>query len=223
MTSDFRAPGWLARHQAVGWLMFIIGILAFSFMAFQLKTNGPLVGLDMSTERTYQALAAHSTPGFDEIMTFGFFLGKEMTEVIGAILVVYFLYKRFWPEVFMVLIGWSGGAAIWFILTRYFDRVRPEPQMGIVVHEPSFPSGHTMQAVLCFGMLAYFIIPKMPNLFWKWVIAIAAIATMLFVGYSRLFESGHYLSDLLAGYALGIAWAGLVYTVLETFTLRRRA
>jgi membrane-associated phospholipid phosphatase len=71
-------------------------------------------------------------------------------------------------------------------------------------------------------MLAYFLIPRMPSLFWKWVIAIAGIATVLFIGYSRLFEGGHYLMDLIAGAALGIAWGGLVYTVLETFVVRRR-
>ena len=36
---------------------------------------------------------------------------------------------------------------------------------------------------------------------------------MLFDGFSRIFQGNHYLTDVLAGYALGIAWAGLVYTV----------
>lgn len=222
MSCDFRAPGWLARHPMVGVVLFILGMLVFGALAYELKTQGPLVQSDIALASRYHAMATKAPAPIVEIMTFGFFLGKEVIELIGAILVIYFLYKRFWPELGMVLIGWSGGALLWILITRYFDRVRPEAQIGIVVHEPSFPSGHTMQTALCFGLLAYFLVPRMPSLFWKWVIVIVAILTSLFIGFSRLFEGGHYLTDLIAGYALGIAWAALVYTVLETFVVRRR-
>jgi membrane-associated phospholipid phosphatase len=222
MSSELRAPGWLARHPVVGILMVILGTLAFATLAFQLQTHSGLVRADVPLASRLHSIAVSTASTTNETMTFGFFLGKEVEEIIGAILVVYFVHKRFWPELGMIIVGWTGGAAIWFVLTRYFDRVRPAAQMGIVVHVPSFPSGHTMQATLCFGLLAYLLLPKMPSLFWKWVTVIAAVLTVLFIGFSRLFQGGHYLTDLLAGYALGIAWAGLVYTVLETFALRRR-
>jgi undecaprenyl-diphosphatase len=54
------------------------------------------------------------------------------------------------------------------------------------------------------------------------VIAIAALVAVLFIGYSRLVQGGHYLTDVIAGYALGIAWAGLIYSLMETFVIRRR-
>jgi undecaprenyl-diphosphatase len=44
-----------------------------------------------------------------------------------------------------------------------------------------------------------------------------AVLIVLFVGYARLYLGGHYLTDLIAGYALGIAWAGLIYTLLEKY------
>ena len=184
MSCDFRAPGWLARHPKFGVILFIVGMLIFGVLAYELKTQGPLVRSDIGLASTLHAMATKAPASIVEIMTFGFFLGKEVIEVIGAILVVYFLYKRFWPELGMVLIGWSGGALLWILITRYFDRVRPEAQIGIVVHEPSFPSGHTMQTALCFGLLAYFLVPRMPSLFWKWVIVIVAILTSLFIGFS---------------------------------------
>ncbi len=79
-----------------------------------------------------------------------------------------------------------------------------------------------MFVTLALGLLAYMLVPKMPSLFWKWVIAIAAVLLMLFVGFSRVFQGGHFLSDVLAGYALALAWGALIYTVLEIFTLGRR-
>ncbi|MGE5073584.1 MAG: phosphatase PAP2 family protein [Anaerolineae bacterium] len=222
MSGDFRSPGWLARHPVVGTLMFIIGGLIFAVLAYEVRTKGSLLQWDVPLAAQAHATALREPASITEILTFGFFLGKEMTEIIGAILVIYFLYKRLWPELGMVLIGWSGAALLWIFLTRFFDRMRPEAQMGIVVHDPSFPSGHTTQAVLCFGMLAYFLIPRMPSVFWKWVIALAAIATMVFIGYSRFMQGGHYFTDLIAGYALGIAWAGLIYTWMDSYVNRRR-
>ena len=47
------------------------------------------------------------------------------------------------------------------------------------------------------------------------------VAPLLIVGYvefSRIFMSGYYLTDVLAGYAGGIAWSGLGYTFLEKFS-----
>lgn len=221
MSCDFRSPGWLVRHPIAGVLMVIVGGLLFGFMAFQLRTNGPLISNDVALASQLHDTAVRTAALTNETMTFGFFLGKEDLELVGVLLAIYFIYKKLWPELGMIIIGWTGGTVIWFFLTRYFDRTRPAEQMGIPVHAPSFPSGHTMQAVLCLGLVAYFLIPRMPSAFWKWVIAIAAILTMLFIGFSRLFQGGHYLTDVLAGYGLGLAWAGLVYTVLEIFTLRR--
>ncbi|HTP03324.1 MAG TPA: phosphatase PAP2 family protein [Anaerolineales bacterium] len=219
---EFSAPGWLVTHPVAPILAILIGSAVFGWLAIQVKTNGPWLRSDILLAAQFHAMAAQATPAIIEIMTFGFFLGKEMVEIIGVILVVYFLHKRFWPELGMVLIGWSGGALLWIFITQYFHRARPDAQIGIVVHEPSFPSGHTMQSILCFGLLAYFLVPRMPSLFWKWVVVITAIATALFIGYSRLYEGGHYPIDLIAGYALGIAWGALIYTVMEIFVVRRR-
>ena len=219
---EFRAPGWLARHVGVAVILVIVGGLLFGAMAYELKTSGPLISTDTALASSLHATAVSTANTTNETMTFGFFLGKEVIELIGVILVIYFLYKKFWPELGMVLIGWSGGTVIWFFVTRYFDRMRPAEQMGIPVHYPSFPSGHTMQSMLVFGLLAYFLMPHLPNTFWRWIIAMVAVVAMLFVGFSRVFQGGHYLSDVLAGYGLGLAWGALIYTWMETYTLKRR-
>jgi len=122
----------------------------------------------------------------------------------------------------MLIVGLGGGAIIWYFLIGIFNRHRPEAQIGIVVTDPSFPSGHVITAILFYGLLAYFLVPKMPSLFWKWVLVIATILTILYIGFSRLFLGGHYLTDILAGYSLGIAWAGLVYTLIERISMRRK-
>ncbi len=220
---ELSAPGWLARHALIAVLLILLGGLSFGALAYELQTNGPMVQLDTQLSSMFHGMILKTPGPIVEEMTFGFFLGKEDLQLLGAILVVYFLYKKYWPEIGMVLIGWAGGSLIWTPLIYYFNRMRPAQQVGIQVHTiPSFPSGHSMFALLALGLLAYMVVPKMPSLFWKWVVAIAAVLLILFVGFSRVFENGHYLSDVLAGYALGLAWGVLVYTVLEFFVIRRR-
>ena len=214
-SNALRSPGWLAARPMIGVLMFVLGGLLFGALAYNVETRGPLLQWDTPLAQEMHTEATQTPLGTLEYLIFGFFLGKELIQVIGGILVLYFLYKRFWRELAMVLVGLGGGGYLWYVLSRYFERPRPSAQLGIVVTDPSFPSGHTIAAVLCYGLLAYLLVPKMPSTFWKVFVIVVALFAIAFIGFSRLFLGGHYLTDIVAGYALGVAWAGLVYTVLE--------
>jgi undecaprenyl-diphosphatase len=222
ISRDLRVPGWLAQWPIIGILMFLIGSLMFGALAYNVWTKGPLLQWDVPVTTELHNEAVKEPPRIIELILFGFYVGKELVQVLAIILALYFLHKRFWRELAMLLIGLGGGAVMWYYLIGIFNRHRPDAQIGIVVTDPSFPSGHVITAVLFYGLLAYLFVPKMPSLFWKWVVVIASILTMLYIGFSRLFLGGHYLTDLLAGYALGIAWAGLVYTLIERISMGRR-
>ena len=200
--------------------MFLVGAILFGAIAFSVSTQGLLLQWDLPLARQFHAQAVRQPEQIIEILMFGFFAGKELLLVIVAILTLYFLHKRFWPELGMLLLGAGGGAILWSVLIEIFDRVRPAQQIGIVVSDFSFPSGHALSAVICYGLLAYLFIPKMPSLFWKWVVGIAAVLTMAFIGFSRLYLGGHYLTDVVAGYALGFVWTGLVFTLIESLFLK---
>jgi membrane-associated phospholipid phosphatase len=219
---DLRVPGWLAKWPLIGVVMVLVGGLLFGAFAYNVWTKGPLLQWDMPLAREFHNEAVKEPERIIELLIFGFFVGKELVQVFAIILGLYFLHKRFWPELAMLLVGLGGGAIIWYYLIGIFNRHRPDAQIGIVVTDPSFPSGHVITAVLFYGLLAYMLVPKMPSRFWKWVVVIAAVLTMLYIGFSRLFLGGHYLTDILAGYALGIAWAGLVYTVIEGIFMKRK-
>ena len=217
-----RAPGLFRERPIIGFLMIILGSLGLAALGYNLLIHGPLVELDQSTYEHLITNAKAAPPIVNEIMVFGFFIGKQVVLVLVTILSIYFLYQRYWRELAMLLISSAVGSVVWNFIISYFARPRPPEQTGLVIKTlPSFPSGHAMSALICYGFLAYLLVPKMPSLFWKWTVSIVALLIVLFDGFSRIFQGGHYLTDVLAGYALGIAWAGLVYTIIERIFIKK--
>jgi undecaprenyl-diphosphatase len=199
------------------------GSLTFAALGYNLLHPGTLVQLDNSLHQVLLAKARNAPPAVNEIMLFGFFAGKQVILFIVTILSIYFFHKRYWPELGMLLMSSAAGSVIWNLAISYFARPRPLQQAGLAVTTiPSFPSGHAMSTVICFGFLAYLLVPRMPTLFWKWAVSIAAILIILFNGFSRMFHGGHYLTDVIGGYALGLAWASLVYLIIEDISLKRK-
>ena len=100
-----------------------------------------------------------------------------------------------------------GGSFLTGILGKYLWH-RPRPVDVAVYLEKSwaFPSGHAILAVSLYGFLIYF--------FWKQFqirgIKVAAVffglLIILLIGFSRLYLGVHYLSDVLAGYMVGVFW-----------------
>ena len=223
MSGELRSPGSLARRPWIGFLLFLAGMIIFGVLAYNLKTNGPLLRWDVPVYKSLHAKAL-SLPGtVNEVMMFGYFVGKEMIQLFMVVLGLYFLHKRLWRELTMMLVGSAGGSLIWHFINTYFNRPRPEAQLGISLTNPSFPSGHVSSSLLFYGLLAYLLFPRMPGRAWKWLLVIATILWLAFAGFSRVFQGGHYLTDVIAGYGWGLAWAGLAFTSVEIFFARRRS
>ncbi len=210
-----RSPGLFHQKPWLGIFLLLIGSGVFAAIGYALLTKSSLLQIDTTLYKNLLATAKQASPTVDELMLYGFFLGKEVLQLLVAVLAGYLLYQRAWREFWMLIISSPGGSLVWRYFNLYFNRPRPQEQLGLVITNPSFPSGHVMSALICYGLLAYLLIPKMPSTFWKWLVALTALALMLFVGVSRVFEGSHYLTDVIGGYALGLAWASLVYTLLE--------
>jgi membrane-associated phospholipid phosphatase len=219
-----RSPGVLGRWPLIGLLLVLLGLGAFAFFAFNVQANGPLVHNDVVVENTLHQDALASPSWLRDIMISGYYFGQHVIVAIGIVLAVYFIYRRFWPELLMVLIAWAGEGSLWLVLSGYFHRTRPVFAVPVwhQMTAPSFPSGHTLSAVMCYGLLAYLIVPKIRSGWGKAAVIALAALLVAFIGFSRVFIGDHYLTDVLAGLALGFAWAGLVYTVVELVARSRR-
>ena len=216
------APHLLARWPIIGLVMFLFGGLVFGALTYNLYARGPLLQWDRALANTLPAIGLKSPLFVKYIMIAGFYLGKDVLNGVDVLLGLYFLYKRYWRELTLVTVGWGGAALIFHFLSTLIGRMRPPTQIWIIVNIPGFPSGHAIFTTVCYGLIAYLLVPKMPSLFWKFIVVAAALLIIGFVGFSRIFTGGHYLTDILAGYAVGIAWFGLAFTLIEMYFQERR-
>ena len=221
--SDFRSSGLLAKWPGIGLLMFIFGSLMFGGLTYNLFAHGPLLAWDKALANTLPAIGLKSPVYVKDIMIAGFYMGKEVVTGLSILFSLYFLYKRYWQEFAMMTIGWLGSAVLFNAFSRFIGRVRPPTQIWIIVHLPGFPSGHAVAVVTFYGLIAYLLAPKIHSAFGKIVVIMVALFIIVFVGFSRIFTGGHYLTDILAGYAVGIAWFGMAYTLIEIYFQKRRS
>ncbi|MCO7220937.1 phosphatase PAP2 family protein [Klenkia sp. PcliD-1-E] len=94
---------------------------------------------------------------------------------------------------------------------------RPRPQFadgGAQLSSLSFPSGHA-SGVACLVTTALVLAwPHLSGAARRWW-TLAGVALALLVGTSRMWLGVHYLSDVVAGWALGVGWTLLVVVVVQ--------
>jgi len=220
--TGLRSPGLLARWPIIGITMFIFGSLIFGGLTYNLYAHGPLLAWDGTIANTLPAIGLKRPPFVKSIMDAGFYIGDQVIMILDILLCIYFLVKRYWQELAMLAIGAAGSSLIFLFISNFVSRQRPPTQIWIVMKIPGFPSGHAIGVIVFYGLMAYFLVPKMRSAFWKGVVIAAALLIMVFVGFSRIFTGGHYLTDVLAGYAVGIAFSGAVYTLIEIYFQKRK-
>ncbi len=97
---------------------------------------------------------------------------------------------------------------------------RPRPQVPVPVVEipanASFPSGHAMVSIVTAGMLTLVLLPAVPRR-GRLVLVIGAVTLALLVGFTRLALGVHFVSDVLAGWALGAGWLAVTVAAFRAW------
>lgn len=122
--------------------------------------------------------------------------------------------RRSWTPVILMLTAGLGSLLMTIAGKRLFGRTRPDLLDAIPPYEysPSFPSGHSLNAIVIAGIVAYLIILRAKSAKARIITVIVASAFAATMGLSRVYLGHHWLTDVLAAWALGIAWLALVIT-----------
>lgn len=156
------------------------------------------------------------SPTLDTVVT-------GLTDVAGPIgmpiiaiiaLLILGLRRRSWTPVTLVAAAGIGSLLMTIAGKDIIGRDRPPLAAAVPPYEysPSFPSGHTLNATVIAGIVAYLVVLRIRRANRRVLaISIAALFALL-IGASRVFLGHHWFTDVLAGWILGAAWLALVIT-----------
>ena len=214
----------LARNPGLGLVLFFIGILIFGILAFNVKTNGVLTRYDLPIAQALHAEARHGP--WPILLVAWFFSATGQAGIILFMLILTILWarQRRWRELALMILGVGGGEALFQVLSAMIGRHRPVfPDPLETLPGPGFPSGHTTTSVLLFGLFLYLFWRRLPSPAWRAVGVALFLLLVGGIGLGRMYIGDHYLTDILGGYALGTAWAGLIWTTIEMVAWRQKS
>lgn len=151
------------------------------------------------------------TPWLTDVVTVITNLGGTAASwAIAAGISIALVVRRHRVEAVMVAGAMLTGLFVMSGLKLVFGRARPPfPERLVDEATHSFPSGHAMMSAILVCVVAAVIV-RLAAPRWRapWVFALLACWTLL-IGLSRVYLGAHWLTDVLAGWLFGAAWAAL--------------
>lgn len=196
-TSSRQAP---SRRRGIA----ILFLALFAVIA-ALVSTGATHDWDVAT---LQWFGSWRTPGLTSAMQFITNLGNWPVEVPLLLIIGAYLWRRgrrtnAWRYVTFCL----GGEALYAIAKLLFHRERPT----VITHLSdagwySYPSGHSMLAPIIWSAGLVLVSQLAGNRVARNLFVALAIVMPLMIATSRVYLGVHYLTDVLGGLALGMAW-----------------
>src|SRR5215218_2649165 len=233
MTTASRVSQWRQRIIAVGWLawlnltVLITAVIVFCFIAHEVADGDhiPLERQLMESLRTSAIAGSVGRPWIVEIARDITALGSVVVLTTLTLFVVGFLAlsRRFGAAAFLAVAA-SGGQCLNAALKTYYGRERPDPSLRwIEIDSLSFPSGHATSSAVIYLTLAVLLVRLAETETEKAYLIGAALFVSFLVGFSRVYLGVHYPTDVIAGWAVGVAWAQLCWFATRAIGRRRLA
>jgi undecaprenyl-diphosphatase len=180
----------------------VVGFLAFADAYLE---SEPVVDLDLRVEHW---VVVHM-PGWAEWLArpltwVGGLVGVVL--VVGVVVVVLLRAGRR-ADAVLVLAATIGVQIVVTLLKSHYGRPRPDEGSPIALpHSFSFPSGHAATGIAVGGVLAVVWAERVRTRAARVGVLALGLLVGVAIGASRVVLNVHYLSDVLAGYCVGLAW-----------------
>jgi undecaprenyl-diphosphatase len=193
------------RLLAFGAALVLIAV-PFSYLLFEVVRKGPFTRFDESTANDLHSHVV-GNQGLIRVLEAISLLGKPLLLGICIALGAAFAYWRGRRRLALYLVVTAiGGGLVDSAVKMIVNRPRPELDHPIAsAFGKSFPSGHSMSSTVTYGALLLVFLPAVPKA-WRWLAFTGTTLLVLAIGLSRLMLGVHFVSDVLGGYALGLAW-----------------
>ena len=140
--------------------------------------------------------------------------GTTLVPLIVLASLLAWRHRRRWAVALPVVMAGAGGLQL---LAKWaVDRPRPNAAPW------GFPSGHVLIVVVFFGIIAYLMCTSRTRRRWRCATSAVCAATVLAVGFSRLYLDMHWLSDVGGGFAIGFGYLLFTIRLVEFVPARAR-
>jgi membrane-associated phospholipid phosphatase len=200
---------------------FLLVAIPFGLLLDQVKNNGDLVRLDTSAARHLHEWVRGSENLVADLKFLTFFGSPIWFYVIVTPAVIWVWRKGHTRLAIFLIVTALGGGLLDTIVKEAVNRARPSLVDPVATaHGKSFPSGHAMSSTFVYGSLLLVFLPVVrrrvrPILFGLTVVLVAAI------GFSRLALGVHYITDVVGGVVLGLAWLAASTAAFSTWRVER--
>jgi len=185
-------------------LVVIAGGVVFGLLAYLIRANAHLHGIDNGVAKWANSHgSAFSTDGLNVVTQLG---GIYLVVALCVVLALCetFVERSVWVIPFVVAVV-GGEEILTPTVKAVTDRVRPAFDPAAATLGPSFPSGHSATAA-AFYACAALLLGRRRGRSARAVLAGLAVGLAVAVAASRVLLDVHWLTDVIAGLALGWAW-----------------
>jgi membrane protein DedA with SNARE-associated domain/membrane-associated phospholipid phosphatase len=202
-------------------LMATLAVASFVLVAYTVIVSGdvgPTPGDTTAIEIVERLQAGWLTDLAKPLTALG---GVAVTGSLALLAAVLLAARRRWAELGVLL---AGAVLIHVGVHELKDAVdRPRPEGGLIsVEGSSFPSAHAAYSTFYVWLAVTVVMRLRPGMARGAAVVAAGVALTAVVGLSRVYLDVHYLSDVSAGWALGMAAFSLSAAVaLVIVTLRQ--
>ena len=203
------------KRFAVSLLVGLLGVgsLLWVLAEFHEEIAEPfLMSLDLHLQ---SVVHGYASPGLTRLMLGLTWIGSPTVLFVAAALIALWLWwRRLHRDAVTFVTAMLGTSILIATLKLYFHRMRPDVPWALAEeHSFSFPSGHSILAVVLYGILVYLRFQHLHHTWQRVAISLIAAGLVLGIGLSRIYLGVHYPSDVAAGYLVGCAWLTMVILV----------
>ncbi len=201
-----------------------LGLVAipFSLLLLLVVDNwGPLARADKGARDGLHAYALDH-PVFVAVMRAFSDSGSSLAwQVVITLVTLWLLSRRSWRLAVFAVAAAGGSSLLNTVVKLLVHRERPIVDQPFL-NEPgaSFPSGHAQAAAVGYGVLLLVFIPLLTGI-WRRVAVAVAVVMVLGIAFSRVALAAHYVSDVVAGIVLGLAWLAAMTALFSAWRVKR--
>jgi membrane-associated phospholipid phosphatase len=225
-----RLARWGAANTVLVATALVGGVAAVALTAASAEVYDNVVdadGLAALDEPVLNQAVAWRSPPLDHAVTWYTNLGGVVGLTILATLAVLLMVARWRSRtpLVLMLIAVTGSLAMTVAGKDLTGRARPPTSLAVPPFEtsPSFPSGHTLNSTVIAGLVVYLVLRRLRRVGAGIVVVAAGAAFAVAMGLSRVFLGHHWLTDVIAAWALGLGWLVVVVTAHRLYLTVRRA